>query len=221
MFRGLFVTGTDTGVGKTAVAAALMHRYRRPGSVKYWKPVQTGIEESDDTATVRHLSGCSESELFCSGVRLALPVAPYLAAERSGTRIEIADLMRKAGKEPASTRWVVEGAGGVLVPINESDFMIDLMVHRGMPVLIATRSTLGTINHTLLTIETLRHRHLEVVGAVMVGKPNSDNRDAIERFGGVKVVGEMPHFPALTAERLGHWSLSELDTKGQLERYFQ
>ena len=221
MFRGLFVTGTDTGVGKTVVAAALMHRYRELQNLKYWKPIQTGTEESDDTATVRQLGSCADPELFWSGVRLRHPVAPYLAAERQGTRIVIPELVRCAEEASLSTRWIVEGAGGVLVPINESELMTDLMACLGMPVLIATRSTLGTINHTLLAIEALRRRNLEVAGAVMVGERNADNRDAIERYGGVGVVGEMPVFASLTPESLAQWSKSKLDTDGRLARYFQ
>lgn len=221
MFRGLFVTGTDTGVGKTAVAAALMHRYRGPGILKYWKPIQTGIEESDDTTTVRQLGACREDEWFDPGIRLSRPVAPYLAAAAEGTRIDIREVVRNAEKAPKSTRWIVEGAGGVLVPINEIELMTDLMSGLGLPVLIATRSTLGTINHTLLTIEALRRRNLEVAGAVMVGERNADNREAVERYGGVNVVGEMPRFPSLTADVLRHWSKSELDMEGRLARYFE
>lgn len=221
MFRGLFITGTDTDVGKTTVAAALMHRYRRLGSLRYWKPVQTGIELSDDTNTVRELGACAASELHSSGARLPRPLAPYLAAELSGTRVAIADLIRLASNAPDSVRWLAEGAGGVLVPINESESMIDLMVGIGMPVLIVARSSLGTINHTLLTIESLRHRKLDLAGVVMVGDRNPDNRDAIEKYGAVQVIDEMPRFAALTPETLGRWATTEFDTKGQLTRHFQ
>jgi dethiobiotin synthetase len=221
MFRGLFVTGTDTGVGKTVVAAALMHRYRQQGNLKYWKPIQTGIEEDDDTAAVQQWGGCSEGELFRSGVRLPRPVAPYLAAALAGTHISISEVIRSAEKEPASVRWIAEGAGGVLVPVNESDLMIDLMVRLAMPVLIAARSSLGTINHTLLTLEALRRRNLEVAGVVLVGDKDPDNRDAIERFGHVEVLGEMPPLSPLTSESIGRWSTSALDVKGQLVRHFQ
>jgi malonyl-CoA O-methyltransferase len=90
-----------------------------------------------------------------------------------------------------------------------------------MPVLIATRSTLGTINHTLLTIEALRRRNLEVAGAVMVGERSADNRNAIERYGNVDVVGEMPLFASLTPENLAQWTKAEFDTDGRLARHFQ
>jgi dethiobiotin synthetase len=221
MLRGLFITGTDTDVGKTAVAAALMHRYRELRTLKYWKPIQTGIELSDDTNIVRQLGDCDENELSNSGIRLPRPLAPYLAAELSGAHITIADVVRRVENEPGSVRWVVEGAGGVLVPINESEFMIDLMVSLGMPVLLVARSSLGTINHTLLTIEALRRRSLEVAGVLMVGHRNQHNREAVERFGSAAVIDEMPHFASLTVESLGSWATTNFDTNGQLVRYFE
>ena len=221
MLRGLFVTGTDTDVGKTIVSAALMHRYRGHAALKYWKPIQTGIERDDDTAIVQQLGDCDESELHHAGIRLARPVAPYLAAEMSGVQITIADLVGRVGRESGEVRWIAEGAGGVLVPINESESMIDLMAALGLPVLIAARSALGTINHTLLTIETLRRRNLEVAAVVMIGNRNPGNRAAIERYGAVSVAAEMPRFPALTTDCLGAWATSEFDTIGLLARYFK
>src|SRR5678815_4260797 len=221
MLRGLFVTGTDTGVGKTTLAAALLHRFRSSGSLKYWKPIQTGVEQDDDTRSVLKLSGCSDAEIHGAGVRLPKPVAPYLAAELAGTRVTVVDVLHYIAEEPLHIRWIVEGAGGVLVPLNESESMIDLMAALRLPVLIAGRSTLGTINHTLLTLEALRRRNLEIAGVVLVGERNADNRRAIERFGSATVVGEMPHFMPLTTDSLGQWAASEFDSDGKLARYFQ
>jgi malonyl-CoA O-methyltransferase len=219
MLNGLFVTGTDTGVGKTAVAVALMLRYRELGSLKYWKPIQTGLEQDDDTATVQSL-GCLKSEVAAPGVRLHRPLAPYLAAELNGVRITIPDLAACVADEPPTTRWVAEGAGGALVPINESEFMTDLMIKLGMPVLVVARSSLGTINHTLMTLEVLRSRTLNVAGVVVVGEPNPSNSDAIQRFGDVEVVGEMPMFPKLTADALAGWATMDFDREGRLKSCF-
>jgi dethiobiotin synthase len=220
MLRGIFVTGTDTNVGKTAVAAALMHRYREFGTLRYWKPIQTGIEQDDDTATVQSL-GCAPSEVFQPGVRLHRPLAPYLAAELSGTRITIADLEACIADEPTNARWVAEGAGGPLVPINDKDLMVDLMKRLGMPVLVVARSSLGTISHTLMTLEVLRGRTLNVAGVVMVGESNPNNREAIEKWGDVAVIGEMPLFPKLTADAVSGWAMLDFDTKGQLASCFK
>jgi dethiobiotin synthase len=192
--RGVFVTGTDTGVGKTVISAALMLRY--PDAV-YWKPIQTGSD--DDTAEVRRLSG---GQVIDKGIRLPDPVSPHLAAQRVGVTIDLKELIPPLGP------CVVEGAGGVLVPVNESQLMADLMVKLGLPVLIAARTTLGTINHTLLTLEALRARSLKIAGVVMIGDRNSDNRAAIQHYGKVPVLVEMPRFDPLTPDCLRKWAES-------------
>jgi malonyl-CoA O-methyltransferase len=209
--RGFFVTGTDTGVGKTIVSAALMLHLRSAGPVRYWKPIQTGIEQDDDTATVAWLAGCSAAELLTSGVRLLRPVSPHLAARLSGVVIDLAPLEDTLNDASGSARIVVEGAGGALVPVNDIQFMIDLMARFDLPAVITARSTLGTINHTLLTIEALQHRSVAIAGVVMVGPPDADNRHAIEQYGGVRVLGEMPLFDTLTPDVLSEWAAVHLD----------
>jgi dethiobiotin synthetase len=111
---------------------------------------------------------------------------------------------------------VVEGAGGALVPLNERETMADLMQALDLPVLIAARSTLGTINHTCMTIEVLRRRMLRVAGVVMVGEPNDENRLAIERYGAAEVLGQMPRFDPLTPDALTAWARAEFDPGGVL-----
>jgi dethiobiotin synthetase len=174
---------------------------RVPG-LRYWKPVQTGIEQDDDTAEAIRLSGAGPGSALDEGVRLPRPLSPHLSAALAGTVIEVATLFDLASRQPPSSRWIVEGAGGVLVPLNERELMIDLMTLLGMPVVIAARSGLGTINHTLLTIEALRARTLPIAGVVMVGEPNEDNRIAIETRGSVPVIGELPFLEPLTPASL-------------------
>jgi dethiobiotin synthetase len=190
--RGLFVTGTDTGVGKTVLSAALMLRYPE---ACYWKPIQTGPD--DDTAEVSRLSG---GRVLDEGIRLPDPVSPHLAARRAGRTIEL------PSRDDDGAVYIVEGAGGVLVPVNDSQTMADLMVRLGLPVIVAARTTLGTINHTLLTLEALRTRALRVAGVVMIGDCNADNRAAVEHYGNVGVVAEMPRFDPLTPESLRKWA---------------
>jgi len=216
VLRGLFVTGTDTGVGKTVAAAALVHRCRGQFPVRYWKPIQTGIEQDDDTAEVARLAACSSGEILASGVRLERPVSPHLAATLAGTPIDIDALIALVNAEPMSTRWIVEGAGGVLVPVNDQSNMADLIARLGLPAVVVARTALGTINHTLLTIEALRSRSILIAGVIMVGAPNKDNRDAIERYGCIEVLGEMPRFESLTAGALAAWAASNLDRNGRL-----
>jgi dethiobiotin synthetase len=221
VLRGLFITGTDTDVGKTVVAAAVMHRCRHLGNLRYWKPIQTGIEQDDDTATVKRLGTCRESEIFAQGIRLPRPLSPHFAARLAGVQINIQDLRALMDTHTGPDRWIVEGAGGIMVPINETDFMLDFMALLGLPVLVAARSTLGTINHTLLTLQALRSRDLQVAGVVMIGEKNRDNRHAIERYGFVDVLGEMPRFPTLSADVIRHWASSELDPANSLSKSLQ
>ena len=206
MSNGLFVTGTDTNVGKTAVAAALMCRYRNQTTLRYWKPIQTGIEQDDDTTTVMRLGCCTGHEIVAEGVRLASAVSPHLAARRSGATIAISTLLAIQRGLPAEATWIVEGAGGVLVPINDRETMADLMLALSFPAVVVARTTLGTLNHTLLTIEALRHRAIPIAGVVLVGPPADDVRHTIETHGNVAVVGEMPRFASLTAEAIAAWA---------------
>ena len=207
--KGIFVTGTDTGVGKTVAAAALMHRFRGVGPLRYWKPIQTGTEIDDDTETVRRLGACSPEEIFGEGVRLPKPVSPHLAAQWAGQRIDLAEL-RGLVKNDDDTKWIVEGAGGLLVPINEKQTMADWIAYLALPVLVVARSGLGTINHTLLTLEALQSRSLRVAGVMMIGEPNADNRAAIEKYGRVPVVAEMPFLEPLDTGLLAAWSVTHL-----------
>jgi len=207
--KGIFVTGTDTGVGKTVAAAALMHRFRGVGPLRYWKPIQTGTEIDDDTETVRRLGACSPEEIFGEGVRLPKPVSPHLAAQWAGQRIDLAEL-RGLVKNDDDTMWIVEGAGGLLVPINEKQTMADWIAYLALPVLVVARSGLGTINHTLLTLEALQSRSLRVAGVMMIGEPNADNRAAIEKYGRVPVVAEMPFLEPLDTGLLAAWSVTHL-----------
>lgn len=204
--KGFFVTGTDTGVGKTVASACLVAGLRTSDDVCYWKPVQTGIEEDDDTATVASLARCTEDEIFGEGVRLERPLSPHLSARLAGTRIDIEQILATASRAPREKLLIVEGAGGVLVPLNEREMMIDLIRDLNLPAVIASRSGLGTINHTLLTIEALRLRGIGIAGVLMNGDPNEENRRAIEGYGKTRVIAEIPKFQRLAADFLVPWA---------------
>jgi dethiobiotin synthetase len=214
--RGLFVTGTSTGVGKTVVSAALMHRYRKTVALRYWKPIQTGIEQDDDTAEVARLGECRAEEVVTWGIRLPRPVSPHLAARLEGTTIEIGPLVASTSGALEDRAWIIEGAGGVLVPINDRQTIADVAIALALPVVVVATTTLGTINHTLLTLEALRQRALDVAGVIMVGDENQDNRAAIEKYGDVAVLGEMPRLTPLTPASVAEWSIMALDREGRL-----
>lgn len=181
-----FITGTDTGVGKTTVAALLCAAL----NAIYWKPIQTGTRQGTDRATIIRLAELPRRRTLPEAYRFSPPVSPHLAARLAGVRIELRKI--KLPEVAAHENFIAEGAGGVLVPINSTQLMTDLMSRLALPVLLVSRTALGTINHTLLSIAALRASRLDLRGVVMVGKPNRENRRAIERYGGVEVVGAVP-----------------------------
>ena len=219
MSRGLFVTGTDTGVGKTVVSAALLHRYERDLPLRYWKPIQTGPPEDDDTAMVHKLVKGTNTAQLDEGIRLSTPVSPHLAAALEGRTIDFVSLTALFNRDALTDRWIVEGAGGVLVPINHSKMMVDLIKELGLAVVVVSRSSLGTINHTLLTLKLLRSEGLTVAGVAMVGELNQNNRLAIEEYGKVSVIAEMPFLDTLSSSTLSEWARSNMDPDGQLEEW--
>jgi len=184
--NGYFVTGTDTNVGKTVLSALLVAALE----AVYWKPVQTGAIEGTDRESVRRLAEAPEERLPLERFRFNPPVSPHLASRAAGVQISLDDL--QLPDAPANRKWIVEGAGGVMVPLNERDLMRDLMHRIGFPIIIASRTALGTINHTLLTLAALREARLPICGIALIGDENVDNRRAIEHYGNVSVIGHIP-----------------------------
>jgi len=184
--NGFFVTGTDTGVGKTVLSALLVAAL----DGMYWKPVQTGASEGTDRESVRVWAWCPEERLLLERYFFDRPVSPHLAGREGGLRIALDAFELPAPQ--AEHPCIVEGAGGAMVPLNEQDLMLDLMRRLCLPVVIAARTSLGTINHTLLTLSALRGAHLNVHGVVLIGAKNIDNRCAIEHYGDVRVIGYIP-----------------------------
>ncbi len=193
--RGVFVTGTDTGIGKTLVSACLA----RAWDADYWKPLQTGLaDEPGDSDTVGWLAGRDPAHIHPPAVALRAPLSPEDAAGLEGFAI---DLTRLA-LPPGDRSLVVEGAGGVLVPVAPGILVIDLIERLALPVVLVARSTLGTINHTLLSLEALRARGIPVAGVILNGPSSPGNRAAIERHGGVRILAELPPLPMPDVETI-------------------
>ncbi|WP_029604686.1 dethiobiotin synthase [Kozakia baliensis] len=189
--RGVFVTGTDTGIGKTLVSAILT----RAWDAFYWKPLQTGLaDEAGDTPTVAHLTQAPAQKILPPAYALQAPLAPWEAAQRESVTIAPNRLAL-----PDVSPLVVEGAGGLMVPVTAQISMIDLIADYGLPVVLVARSGLGTINHTLLSLEALRTRDIAIAGVVLSGPLNPGNRAAIETFGRVKILAEIPHLDTIDA----------------------
>jgi len=217
--KGLFVTGTDTGVGKTVLSAALLLRYRKVARLRYWKPIQTGIELDDDTAEVQRLATAGDAEILSEGIRLQCPVSPHLAAKWAGMTIDL-DRLRGLLPESRDMAWIIEGAGGALVPLNDTRMIVDFIAMLRVPALIAARSGLGTINHTSLTVEALRSRSVPIAGVVMIGEPNADNAEAIEHYAQVPVIAQIPRIDPLTSASLASWTVANFDPQRRLNEFF-
>lgn len=185
----IVVTGTDTGVGKTVASAALAMRL----GYDYWKPVQAGLEEESDSEAVARLAGV---KVLPEAYRLTSPCSPHRAAELDGVVIDPARLMPPAGP------LVIEGAGGALVPVTRELLFADLFARWGIPVVVVARTGLGTINHSLMTLEALRAREVEVAGILFSGDEVVDSQSTICALGGVRSLGRLPLLDPLTPDTL-------------------
>ncbi|MEX2449413.1 MAG: dethiobiotin synthase [Rhodospirillales bacterium] len=191
---GVFVTGTDTGIGKTVAAACLM----RALDGDYWKPVQAGLADGTDTDTVKRLTGFGPERFHPSAYALSAPLSPHEAARRDKVSIRLSAFRRPRTERPL----IVEGAGGVLVPLNKKSLVIDLIAKLNLPVILIARSGLGTINHTLLSLRALRSRRCAVLGVVLNGPRNAANAAAIETYGRTPVIGQLTPIRSLSAKTL-------------------
>jgi malonyl-CoA O-methyltransferase len=196
--KGVFVTGTDTGVGKTIVSACLV----RAWGADYWKPVQTGLDEDEgDTAVVARLTQLSPDRIHPPACAFGPPLSPHLAAG-SGEPISLDRLTLPASPRPI----VVEGAGGALVPLNGRELMADLMARLALPVIVVAADRLGAINHALLTLEALRARDLAVAGVILTGGPFGDNAEAIARHGRTRALARLPWAVAVGPAEVALWA---------------
>jgi dethiobiotin synthetase len=190
----IIVTGTDTGIGKTVFSAALV----RALDGYYWKPVQSGLEEETDSEIVHHLSGLAADRILPERYRLNTPASPHLAAGIDGVTIEATQLLLPEVSRPL----IVEGAGGLLVPLTRELTYIDMFARWRAPVVLCARTTLGTINHTLLSIEAIRARDIELLGVAFIGEENADSEGIIVELGRTLHLGRLPRLSSLTPEML-------------------
>jgi dethiobiotin synthetase len=187
------VTGTDTDIGKTVFAAALAGAL----GAAYWKPIQAGLEDGSDADRVRLLAGIPDAAVLSEAWRLNTPCSPHRAAEIDGITIDPARL-----NPPAVDPLVIEGAGGVLVPVTREIVFADLFARWQLPVVVVARTTLGTINHSLLSIEALRARGVPILGVAFVGDAVEDSEATIAALGGVKRLGRLPWLDPLDRDAL-------------------
>lgn len=188
------VTGTDTDIGKTVFAAGLAGAL----GARYWKPVQAGIDPEGDKEAVARLANLPADHILPEAYRLKTPASPHLAARLDGVEISL----DKLALPPIDGPLVVEGAGGVLVPVSETLLMADIFAHWGLPVILCARTALGTINHSLLSIEALRSRGVPLAGIAFIGDAHAENERIIPALGNVPSLGRLPRLDPLNAQSL-------------------
>ncbi|APZ97308.1 dethiobiotin synthase [Sphingopyxis sp. QXT-31] len=192
------VTGADTGIGKTIFSAALAGATHAP----YWKPIQSGLEDETDSEAVARLAGVP---VRVEAYRLATPASPHLAAEIDGVTIDPDALTPPPGD------LIVEGAGGALVPVTRALLYADLFARWHIPVIVCARTSLGTINHSLLTIEALKSRNVPIHGLAFLGDAVEDSEAIIAELSGVRRLGRLPIVDPLTPEALAQAFAANFD----------
>jgi len=191
----IVVTGTDTGVGKTVFCAGLANLL----DANYWKPIQAGLEGETDTEVVARLGGLASDRIVPELYRLRTPASPHLSAELDEVRINTDTLdVPDTGGRPL----VIEGAGGLMVPLSGGTLYIDIFERWRLPVVLCASTALGTINHSLLSIEALRKRQIDILGIAFIGEKNSEAVRAICEIGRVRWLGRLPPIAPLLSETL-------------------
>lgn len=193
----IVITGTDTDVGKTVFAAALTAAV----DGVYWKPVQAGRDGGTDTETVARLSGLPAGHVLPERHVLSNPLSPHRAAELDDTEIDDSDLILPVAQAEGRP-LIVEGAGGALVPVNRRTLFADVFARWRAPVVICARTGLGTINHSLMTVEVLRQRDIPILGIAFIGDSVPDTERTIPAFAGVKRLGRLPVLSRLDRDSL-------------------
>lgn len=199
------IVGTDTNVGKTVFSAALVSAL----GCAYWKPVQSGLEGETDSQVVARLSSVSSDLILPEAYRLQNPLSPHLAARADGIEIDINNVNPPSGIK----NTIIELAGGVMVPWTDQILSIDILVRWRLPVIVVARTALGTINHSLLTLEALRMRNILIHGVAFIGAEAAGAQHAVAEFGKTRILGRLPWLDFLTRESLNAAFLTHFNQK--------
>ena len=192
--RRIFITGIGTGVGKTVVSAIVTEALQ----ADYWKPIQTGVGEGKDSDVVRNLVSNKKTKIHPEAFCLSLPASPFAAAEQEGIKIEIKNI----AVPETENILVIEGAGGLMVPINENECMIDMMEQWDAEVILVSQNYLGSINHTMLSCMALKDRNLNVLGIVYNGEDTLMAERSIVSFCDFPVIGRIKAEHTFSLEKI-------------------
>lgn len=212
----IFITGIGTDVGKTIASAIVVEALE----ADYWKPIQAGDLDNSDSHKVKNLISChtepsrsAKSQFHSNAYALNTPVSPHLAASLDGISIDLKHIIEPETKN----HLVIEGAGGILVPLNDNDCVIDL-IQKDYKVIVVSRHYLGSINHTLLTIEALKSRKITVAGIIFSGDENKATEDIILKKTSVKFIGRIDNEPYFDANVIGYYADKFRDNLLNLQR---
>ncbi|RNL52434.1 dethiobiotin synthase [Pedobacter jejuensis] len=187
-----FVTGIGTGIGKTLVSAVLTEKLK----ADYWKPIQSGDLENSDSLTVRDLISNENTSIHRESYRLTQPLSPHLSAKLDGIEIELNQI-----KMPETTNnLIIEGAGGLMVPLNEEQLLIDLIKDFNVEVILVSQNYLGSINHTLLSINLLQQYQIKIKGIIFNGVENQETQRYILQYSKIKYLGNIPQMEIINKE---------------------
>ncbi|MGV3510029.1 MAG: dethiobiotin synthase [Sphingobacteriaceae bacterium] len=192
--RPLFITGIGTDVGKTVVSTILVEKLK----ADYWKPIQSGDLDNSDTQKVRNLVSNSESAFHAEAYRLTQPFSPHKSAAIDGIEIDL----RTIKAPQTNNKLIIEGAGGIMVPLNQKEYIVDLIEMLNADVILVIKHYLGSINHTLLSIELLKSRNISVKGLIFNGDSDKDSEQAILAHSNLPVLGRIPFVKELTKEKI-------------------
>ena len=190
--KRIFVTGIGTDVGKTVVSAVLVEALK----ADYWKPVQTGNFFSNDTREVKRIVSNTKSKFHPESYLLKQPMSPHAAAELEGVEIQMDQLQLPK----TNNHLIIEGAGGLMVPLNRKYFMIDLIQQFDAEVILVVKNYLGSINHTILSIDALKHRGIKILGIIIKEEPHELSESIILQYSGLKLLGRIEKEPIIKKE---------------------
>lgn len=203
MAKRFIITGTDTDIGKTVFSAALMLGLEGTGALPhYWKPVQSGVSDGIDTHSVKSLTNLNKDRFLPESYVFSESLSPHRAAELDDSHIDIEALRSKDSIPQVDGTLIVEGAGGLMVPLTRENLLINLFKKWQIPVILCARTGLGTINHTLLSLEAMWSRGIPVHGVAFIGERNVDNVKTIGQFSDTKILGTLPLIEDLNPETL-------------------
>jgi dethiobiotin synthetase len=194
--KSIFVTGIGTGVGKTVVSATLVEAL----NADYWKPIQCGNLNESDALTVKSLISDSISQIHPEAYRFKTSSSPHYAAKMEEVEIDLANCIRPL----TENRLIIEGAGGLMVPLNDDEYVADLIIAFDVPVVLVCRNYLGSINHTLLSIEMMKHKGIRLLGLIFSGDNFLDNEEIIQQFGKTTMLGRIDEASVIDKRFIQH-----------------